>query len=249
MKTVGMILMFLILVFNASCVKHDKYAVIVSANTEWKVIKKTYPNEDYHKSPWGEYFHKKINNQDILFFHEGWGKVSAAGATQYVIDTFKPEILINIGTCGGIDGQIGRFDIVLADKTIIYDIREAIGNSKEAIAEYTTPIDLTWLGDNLPSKVSKTVLVSADKDLRVEEIEQLKNEYFAVAGDWESGAIAYTASLNKKKIIILRGVTDLVSNSKGESYGDLNLFAQRTDSVMRNLLFELPKWIDFIERK
>jgi adenosylhomocysteine nucleosidase len=244
-----LILAILVLFSSNSCVRRNKYAVIISANMEWKALKKVYPNEVYQKSVWGEYFFKKMNKQKIIFFHEGWGKVSAAGATQYVIDTYKPEILINLGTCGGFEGKTKRYDIILADKTIIYDIMEAMGDSKEAISDYTTQIDLTWLGNSLPFKVHKTVLVSADKDLRTEEIGQLAKEYGAIAGDWETGAIAYTAQRNKKKILILRGITDLVSDHRGEAYGNFDLFAQRTDTVMQNLLVELPKWIDFIDKK
>jgi adenosylhomocysteine nucleosidase len=216
---------------------------------EWKALKRIYPNEDYKKSVWGEYFYTKIHNQNVIFFHEGWGKVSAAGATQYLIDNYKPEILINLGTCGGFEGEIQLFDIVLANKTIIYDIIEAMGDSKEAIADYTTNIDLAWLGNNLPSKVHEAVLISADKDLRPAEIGQLRKEYGAIAGDWETGAIAYTAQKNNKKILIFRGVSDLVSYNRGEAYGNFNLYIQRTDTVMTNLLSELPKWIDFLDEK
>jgi adenosylhomocysteine nucleosidase len=240
-------LAIIVLCTNLSCARKNKYAVIISANMEWKALKEVYPNENIQKSVYGEYFFKKIQNQNVLFFHEGWGKVSAAGATQYMIDLYKPEIIINIGTCGGFEGEIKRFDIVLADKTIIYDIIEAMGDSKEAIADYTTQIDLTWLGNDYPSKVVKTTLVSADKDLQVEEVVKLKNDYNAVAGDWETGAIAYIAQRNKKKLLILRGVSDLVSDQRGEAYGNFNLFIQRTDSVMKNLLIELPKWINYIE--
>jgi adenosylhomocysteine nucleosidase len=240
-----------ILIFLPSIIcaeSQPKYAVLISANMEWKSVKKNYPNEKLLISPWGEYFFKDIAHQNILFFHEGWGKVAAAGATQYVIDQFKPEILINLGTCGGFDGEIERLEVVLADKTIIYDILEAMGDSKEAIADYTTAIDLSWLGKTYPVKVRKTTLVSADKDLRLEEIEKLKKEYRAVAGDWESGAIAYTAAKNKKKLIILRGVSDLVSSTQSEAHGNINLFEDRAHSVMTKLLSELHLWIEQMEK-
>jgi adenosylhomocysteine nucleosidase len=237
----------LALLSNLSCIRHDKYAVIVSANMEWQSLKKVFPNENYQKSPWGEYFFRKVEQQNVLFFHEGWGKVSSAGATQYVIDKFDPEILINLGTCGGFEGEVNRFDIILVDKTVIYDIIEAMGDSKEAIADYTTQIDLSWLGENYPARIRKTLLVSADRDLRVDEIGMLKKEYGAVAGDWETGAMAYVATRNKKKILILRGVADLVSNQHGEAYGNFNLYVQRTDTVMTLLLNELPAWINYIE--
>jgi adenosylhomocysteine nucleosidase len=249
MKQSLLILLILASLLASSCERKVNYAVIISANAEWKALKRIYPAENWQKSTWGEYFFKKVHDRDILFFHEGWGKVSAAGATQYVIDAFNPEILINLGTCGGFEGEIERYDIILADKTVIYDISEAMGDSREAITEYSTNIDLKWLGNEYPSPVRKTVLVSADRDLRTDEIGYLKNEYHAVAGDWETGAIAYVAQRNNKKILILRGVTDLVGSQKAEAYGNIDLFVQRTDTVMAKLLNELPAWIDCIDRR
>lgn len=231
-----------------------KYAVIISANTEWKAIKKIYPSETTKTSPWGEYFFKafdiKSKKLKILFFHEGWGKVAAAGATQYLIDKFDPEIIINPGTCGGFEGEVERFETILADKTIIYDIKEAMGDSKEAIADYSTEIDLTWLGsENYPVTVRRSLLVSADRDLVPEEIAELKSKYNAIAGDWETGAIAYVCNLNHRKLLILRGVTDLVSNNTGEAYNNFSLFTQRSEMVMMRLIEQLPLWLEFIENK
>ena len=252
---------FILLIFTISYVQlsaqnpnpNPKYAVIISANAEWKVIREVYPDENYQKSPWGEYFFKDISDgkktHSVLFFHEGWGKIAAAGGTQYVIDEWHPEILINLGTCGGFKGKTKRFDVILANKTIVYDIIEAMVDSKEAIEDYSTEIDLSWLGTDYPVKVTKTLLVSADRDLVLDEILQLEKEYNAVAGDWETGAIAYVAARNKIKILILRGVSDLVSTKRGEAYGNFELFVERTATVMKDLLTDLPKWLAYIEKK
>jgi len=223
-----------------------KFAVVVSANMEWRATKLVFPNEKFISSPWGEYFFKEFEKEKVLVFHEGWGKVAAAGATQYVIDQFNPEILINLGTCGGFEGEVQRNEIILADRTIIYDIVEAMGDSKEAIADYATEIDLSWLGKNYPVEVRKTLLVSADKDLKPNEIDFLKKEFHAVAGDWESGAIAYTAQRNHKKILILRAVSDLVGTQTGEAYGNINQFVQQSEVIMKRLFDDLPLWISQI---
>ena len=246
------VITIVILLTNNVSAQKIKYAVVISANAEWKTIKRLYPSENYKKSPWGEYFFKNVDvkpgKKKVLFFHEGWGKVAAAGGTQYIIDMFNPDILINLGTCGGFEGKSEIMDIILADKTVIYDIKEAMGDSKEAIEDYSTVIDLSWLGNReLPVKVKKSVLVSADRDLIPAETEQLNLLYNAVAGDWESGAIAYVCNRNNKKILILRGVTDLVNSLSGEAYNNLSLFEYRTDLVMSKLLDQLPAWIEFIE--
>jgi adenosylhomocysteine nucleosidase len=236
---------------NALSVK-VKYAVVISANAEWKTIKRFFPSENYSESPWGEYFFTDIKLKDgierVLFFHEGWGKVAAAGATQYVIDKFNPSVVINLGTCGGFEGKAEIMDIILAERTVIYDIREAMGDSKQAIADYSVDIDLSWLGPaEFPFSMKRSVLVSADRDLVPSEIESLSAAYGAVSGDWESGAIAYTCKRNNKKVLILRGVTDLVSSVSGEAYNNFALFELRTDHVMTRLIEMLPALIQCLE--
>ena len=249
MKRISAIAMLLLVVEFSSAQSSTKFAVLVSATIEWNATKKLFPNEKYLTSPWGEYFYKEFENEKVVVFHEGWGKVAAAGATQYVIDQFNPEIVINLGTCGGFEGEIERNEVILADRTIIYDIAEAMGDSKEAIADYTTEIDLSWLGMNYPAKVRKTLLVSADKDLKPDQINFLKREYHAVAGDWESGAIAYTANRNHKKILILRAVSDLVGTQKGEAYGNINQFVEQSQIIMKKLFTDLPLWIRIVQSK
>jgi adenosylhomocysteine nucleosidase len=235
----------LLLVTGCASKSETKIVVLISANAEWRVIKSVYPNENFQKTPWGEFFEKEIvttkGSMPIIFFHEGWGKVAAAGATQYAIDRWNPEILINLGTCGGFEGSVKRFETLLIDRTVIYDIKEAMGDSKEAIADYSTQLDLSWLSP--PDSIRKTILVSADRDLVPEEIESLKQNYDAIAGDWETGAIAYTCHRNKKKLLVLRSVSDLVNSTTGEAYGKPEVFQDGTDVVMKKLLKDLPMWL------
>jgi adenosylhomocysteine nucleosidase len=240
-------LVFIALLLLAACTpkSETKIVVLISANAEWRVVKSVYPNENFQKTPWGEFFEKDIattkGTVPVIFFHEGWGKVAAAGATQYAIDRWNPEIFINLGTCGGFEGSVRRLETLLIDRTVIYDIKEAMGDSKEAIADYSTELDLSWL--NTPDSIRKTILVSGDRDLVPEEIESLKQNYNAIAGDWETGAIAYTCQRNKKKLLVLRGVTDLVNSTAGEAYGKPEVFQNGTEIVMKKLLNDLPLWL------
>jgi adenosylhomocysteine nucleosidase len=51
--------------------------------------------------------------------------------------------------------------------------------------------------------VCRTLLVSGDRDLVPAEIPALRTKYAAVAGDWESGAIAHTCARNRQRVLIL----------------------------------------------
>ena len=216
------------------------FAVLISANAEWRVVKPLFASAAIQTSPYGEYFFANVGHDGVLFFHEGWGKVAAAGSTQYVIDRFHPARLINLGTCGGVEGRIERFDVVAVEKVVIYDIAEAMGDSKEAIAAYSTPLTLPA---QLPTPAVRATMYSADRDLTAAGLRELYPRYRPVVVDWESGAIAWVAHKNGTPLLILRGVTDLVSPAKAEAEGNLQLFQDNTVRVMQNLVGNLPKWL------
>jgi adenosylhomocysteine nucleosidase len=247
------ILAFCVLVsLSTSCgfsTKHIRKLVIISANAEWDVVKEVFASATIQRSPWGEYFETEIpvgsRSEHVLFFHGGWGKVAAAGSTQYCIDQWHPDYLINLGTCGGFDGKINRFSVILVDKTIIYDILEAMGDPDEAIRDYTTQLDLSWLNAPLPINLIRSVMVSADRDLVATEIPMLQQSYGAIAGDWETGAIAYTCKRNHQRVLILRGVSDLVDiQNGGEAYNKPAVYVSGTGKVMKDLLNDLPLWLE-----
>jgi len=217
-----------------------KIAVLISANAEWMAVKSFFPHPSVQQSPYGEYFSEQAEDQTLLFVHGGWGKVSAAASTQYVIDHFKPARLINIGTCGGVEGRIRRFDVVVPDRLIIYDIYEAMGHDpREGILHYTTELNLP---SQFPTTATRTTLYSADRDLTPETLREIEDQYRPVAVDWESGAIAWVASRNRTPLLIMRGVSDLVSFEHGEAQKNEALFEANAAHIMAGLLRDLPKW-------
>jgi adenosylhomocysteine nucleosidase len=212
-----------------------KIVAVISANSEWVAIKKLLDPHNVRISTFGECF-DWMKRENVLFFNGGWGKVSAAASTQYAIDAWRPDLLINLGTCGGFEGRIKRGTILLVTRTIIYDIQEQMGDPAMAITHYATDTDITWLKGELPPRVQKGLLVSADRDILVGDIPTLIDKYDARAADWESGAIAWVAKQNNVRCIILRGVTDLVGKNGGEAYGNIELFHKNTEKTMETLL-------------
>ena len=68
------------------------------------------------------------------------------------------------------------------------DIAEAIGDSKEAIAHYSTALSVP---ERIPVPVVRVTMYSADRDLTAAGLRELDGLYEAVTVDWESGAIAW----------------------------------------------------------
>jgi adenosylhomocysteine nucleosidase len=221
--------------------------VLISANAEWQAVLALLPGAEPRVSPLGQWFPWTVGTgrapREVIFFHGGWGKIAAAASSQYVIDRWSPSLLVNLGTCGGFAGESGLGEIVLVERALVYDIVELMGDAEGALEHYTTTLDLSWLTEPYPQPVRRGLLASADRDLLIDEVPRLRARYGAVAGDWESGAIAYVAGRNGVRCLILRGVSDLVGVDGGEAYGNVALFRQRTEAIMRELLAALPKWL------
>jgi adenosylhomocysteine nucleosidase len=227
-----------------SRVLKTRFVVIVSADGEWQAIPKIYPDAEYLVTPYGQYIIREINDEPVILMHGGWGKIPSAASVQYAIDRWNPELVINMGTCGGFHGEIERDTIIMATRTIVYDIINQIGDTDSTIKTFTTEIDTSWIKEPYPFPVYKGTIVSGDRDLRPEDIPMLKEKYDAKVGDWESGGIAYVCNKNGKRLLILRGVSDLVGSSGGEAYnGTRVVWVEAAEGIMKKLINSLPIWL------
>jgi len=221
----------------------NKFVILISADAEWQAVRELLPGVVVDRTPYGEWFTWRIGEWEIPVMQAGWGKSASGGAAQYAIDRWQGEVLVNLGTCGGFAGRVERGEVILAERTVIYDIIEMMGDEADCIAERSVDIDLSWLKEPLPFAVRRSVLVSGDRDIQPGEIPMLVEKYGAVAADWESGTLAWVCAHNGVKCLILRGVTDLVGEEGGEAYGDYGLFVEKTREVMKGLVEGFTEWV------
>ncbi len=219
-------------------------AVLVSANAEWQAVLSFY-HPPCQPSPYGDYFLARIGEQPVVFLHGGWGKIAAAASTQYAIQRWRPQQIINLGTCGGFAGQVQRGEILLVTRTLVYDIDEKMGDPQQALASlhhlHRPGLAASPLS---PARQASLPGIPPTATSTPSDITSLHERFGAIAADWESGAIAWVARRNHVRCLILRGVTDLVSPQGGEAYGSLEFFNQAAQAVMACLLKALPAWIE-----
>ena len=222
----------------------DLKIILISANQEWTIVKDNLQPKELFPSPYGNWFIHQFEKEAVIFFHGGWGKISAAASTQYVIDRWQPSVLINLGTCGGFAGKIEKGQIILVEETLVYDLVEQMTEMQETIAYYHTLLDLSWLHPPFPQSIIRAKMVSGDRDLIPQELPNLISEHKAIAGDWESASIAWVVFHNRTRCLILRGVSDVVYVTGSEAYGNVDAFAQGAKSVMLSLLENLEDWLN-----
>jgi adenosylhomocysteine nucleosidase len=222
-----------------------KTIVLISANAEWDALKPLFPEVNIEHFPYGECFNAVVGYHSLELFHSGWGKIASAGAMQYVIDRYSPDLIVNLGTCGGFEGLVEQGDVILVDRTYVYDIVELMGDL-DIVNYYASSLDLSWLAQPYPYPARRGLIASADSDLPPEKIPFLKSQG-AIAADWESAALAWVAKKNNMPLLILRAVSDMVSEQGGEAYDNIEIFNQRAKKIMRDLFGQLPDWLDAVQ--
>jgi adenosylhomocysteine nucleosidase len=221
-----------------------KIVVLISAAAEWEGFKFLFPDSKIEQSPFGDSTHLELGIWKLKLYHSGWGKIASATMMQYVIDHDAPDLIVNLGTCGGFEGVVNQGDVILVDRAFVYDIVELMGDL-DISTYYASSVDLSWLAEPYPYPVRRGAIASADSDLPPDKIPFLKS-YGAIAADWESAAFAWVAQKNKVRLLILRGVSDMVSEQGGEAYNNIEIFNQRAKDVMRTLFQQLPGWLNAV---
>lgn len=222
-----------------------KFVVVVSALSEWDGVKLLFPEVAMERYPYGECFQTNILESPVMFFHTGWGKTSSAGALQYILDHDAPDLVVNLGTCGGFAGVVNQGDVILVERTFIYDIVELMGDLN-ILDYYASSLDLSWLAEPYPFPARRGIIASADADLLPDKIPILKS-YGAIAADWESASLAWIAQKNNARLLILRAVSDLVSEEGGEIYGEIESYQERARIIMQQLVSQLPDWLKAVK--
>ncbi|HEX9386890.1 MAG TPA: 5'-methylthioadenosine/S-adenosylhomocysteine nucleosidase [Anaerolineales bacterium] len=222
-----------------------KIVILISAIAEWNAVKPLFPDAKIRKFPFGECFDILIQDEHISFFHSGWGKIASAGSMQYVIDNYSPDLIVNLGTCGGFESVVDQGDIILVDQTYVYDIVELMGDL-DIVSYYASSLDLSWLAEPYPFPVRRGMIASADSDLPPDKIPLLKS-HGAIAADWESAALAWVAGRNNARLLILRGVSDMVTEAGGEAYNNIEMFNERARGIMQQLIEQLPEWLNAVK--
>jgi adenosylhomocysteine nucleosidase len=222
-----------------------KVVVLISATAEWNAIKPLFPEAKLRRFPFGECFDLMMQDEHISFFHSGWGKIASAGSMQYVVDQYSPDLVVNLGTCGGFEGAVKEGDIIVVDKTYVYDLVELMGDL-DIVSYYASSLDLSWLAEPYPFSARRGMIASADSDLPPEKIPFLRS-HGAIAADWESAALAWVAQRNSARLLILRGVSDLVSEDGGEAYNNIEIFNERAKGIMQQLVEQLPEWLNAVK--
>lgn len=179
----------------------------------------------------------------------GIGKARAAMTLAHICATECPELVINLGTAGGLVEDQRFEELILAERCayhdLCFDVREPVSQETQAFSARLSERLLRLMEQSL-TEVSipyrRGLLVSGDQFIETrEQISTIKDRYpDAVAVDMESNALAQTAKLYRLPFLALRGLSDICLRAKpDEFYEHADAAARNAAAVLRVFLTRL----------
>ena len=178
----------------------------------------------------------KILDKDVALIICGIGKVSAAAATQAVIDRYNPDKIINFGTAGGANDSVKHITLYLIDKCCQYDfdLSELDNCPVGYMCDYDR-IYFTCDSSNLDF-LPKTSLCTADRfSNKITDIKTV-NSLGCSLRDMEGAAIAQVSTSNGLPFISIKGVTDTYDHPATEFYENKTKVCALFPAAIKTLL-------------
>ena len=209
--------------------------ISVAVKKEWETTLNYFgvSHEECEKYPFGEYFRMMIDNQEVILYLGGVRKMNASASTQYMIDHFKFNKIIVVGTCAGIDDRYKLLDVFIPNKAVQYDC--TVKETEPLIKD-----SFTVLNDFDDEEILTGTIGTADKPVVMwKDYLELKENGITIA-DTESAAIEYRCRANDVESIVIKGISDFPKNEEETSNEDsneeqLNTFLENISKIMTKI--------------
>ena len=98
-----------------------RVGVIGAMEQEVKLLREQIENCEIVSRGGCEIYTGKINGVDVALLKSGIGKVAAAIGTTLLLEHFRPDVVINTGSAGGLDAKLNVGDIVVSTEVRYHD--------------------------------------------------------------------------------------------------------------------------------
>lgn len=190
-----------------------------------------------------DFYTGKIINKDVILTKSGVGKVNATITATTLINLFNIDMIINIGTAGGLLQEQKTLDVVISNNLIQYDFDTSYIDGKDGLGIYSH-------SDNELMKKVNDAYLSIKKDFEIftgdilsgdtfigekEKILQLIERFpSGIACDMESGAISQVANKFNIPFIVVRSLSDIVyhDNSANDYAKNVAISSNRSAKML-----------------
>lgn len=173
-----------------------------------------------------KYYKGELHGHSVIIGKCGIGKVNSALNTQMIIINEHPDLIINSGVAGGVDGSLNIGSVLIADQVAYHDVWCGPGTkygAADGFQQILTPdIRLLDVADSKfknDQNIKFGLICSGDKFIhQKEEVHIIKSHFPDVlAVDMESASIAQTCTKYHVPFAIIRIMSDTPGSAENIS--------------------------------
>lgn len=195
--------------------------IIAAMQEEMNEIKKIMNNIQEKTIYELKFYEGTIDNKNIVLVESGVGKVNAARTTQVLIDNYKIDAVINVGSAGSANQELQIGDIVIGKTLVQHDFDiTAFGHPKGYISNVGEKIKSD---ENLIKSMEQTIENLQNKEFKIKigtiasgDIfctepkmqEKIRDKFNADAIEMEGAAIAQVCKLDNVPVLVIRSISD-----------------------------------------
>ena len=203
--------------------------IIGAMEEEVEILKNKLVGIDEIKIAHTQFYTGTLNGRDVVLKQSGIGKVNAAISTSLLIQTFKPDYILNTGSAGALSEDLNVGDVVVSTEVRHHDVDATafgyvLGQVPGMPDAYVANERLQRIATEIIEAESMTgkmgLVVSGDSFIgRTEQKQQITTHFnTALAVEMEAAAIAQTAYQFDVPFIILRAISDLANGEADVSF-------------------------------
>ena len=206
-----------------------------------------------------EYTLGTLENNEVVLLRCGIGKVQAAAGCAILIDRYKPGLVFNSGSAGGIDRSLSFGDVIIADGLLYHDVdvtgfNYEIGQipgqprifpvKKDLVEKAEKAVDALKSEKILDKTLNHVRGLIGSGDIFVcdpAHIDKLRKTFSGLkAVEMEGAAIAHTCVLFKVPFLVIRALSDVAGAESPMTFDQfLPLAAKNTVEIVRRLIKDI----------
>lgn len=227
-----------------------KIAVIGAMIEEIEVFKNQIENCKEIIKSGVKFYDGMYHNKEVVLMLSGIGKVNAAMNTTVLFEQFNPDIVINIGTAGGMNTKLNTGDIVLSNKVIYHDVDVTgfdypYGQVPGMPLTYESDKDLLENAESITElfdvNVYTGLIATGDSFIhRKEQINIIRENFDDVlAVEMEAGAISQVCFKYEKPFIVVRSISDIPERESQHEFHEYLELASKNSTKFLSKMIEM----------
>lgn len=191
-----------------------------------------------------EFYQGQLNGCPVVLLRSGIGKVAAALSTTLLLERFKPDQVVNIGSAGGFDPELRVGDVVIGSQVAYHDVDVTAfgyppGQLPGQPLHFGCDQQLIELAERCLHSVThvrsaRGLICSGDvfmaDPLRVARVRELFPEMQAV--EMEAAAVAQVCHQFGVPFVVVRALSDIAGQESSTSFDDYLKVAAHHSSLV-----------------